>query len=392
MCCPALDLPNGRRAPAACVVAQPALADNGRVAISWSAMTIISNGYRLLLRPLLFMMAPEAAQTVAEFALKRRLAWRLLSPAFRVRDARLRVSAGGLMMENPVGLAAGYDKNCAMLPSLGDLGFGYLLAGTVTESPQPGNPKPRLVRLAGEQSLLNALGFPNEGLESAARRLELARGSARGTPVVVSVSGLAAEEIVRCHRRLEPLADAIEVNISSPNTAGLRLFHEPRVLAELIDRVNERRSKPLWVKMPPYPAGGEGPRGSEGLDSVLALARVCMDGGVDAVTVANSRPTSDARLSTGSGGLSGKAVFPDTVRMVADIRAEVGGGLAINACGGIFSPGDAWMALRAGASTVQLYTGLVYGGPGVVRQINRGLLAIMEREGVESLRAADAGA
>jgi dihydroorotate dehydrogenase len=234
------------------------------------------------------------------------------------------------------------------------------------------------------------MGFPNVGLESAARRLEPAHRSLRGTPLVVSVSGLAAEEVVRCHRRLEPLADAIEVNISSPNTAGLRLFHEPRVLAELIDRVNEGRSKPLWVKMPPYPPAGEGPGGGEGRDSVLALARACIDGGVDAITVANSRPTGDARLSTGSGGLSGKAVFPDTVRMVSDIRSEVGDGIAINACGGIFSPEDAWMVLRAGASTVQLYTGLVYRGPGVVRQINRGLLSIMEREGVESLGSAAA--
>ena len=182
------------------------------------------------------MLPPEAAQRVAELALRRRLAWRLLSPAFRVRDARLRVSAGGLTIQNPVGLAAGYDKNCRMLPSLADLGFGYLMAGTVTESPRAGNPRPRLVRLVGQQSLLNAMGFPNVGLESAARRLEPAHRSLRGTPLVVSVSGLAAEEIVRCHRRLEPLADAIEVNISSPNTAGLRLFHEPRVLAELIDR------------------------------------------------------------------------------------------------------------------------------------------------------------
>ena len=344
--------------------------------------------YRFLLRPLLFTLPPEVAQSAAHFALRRRLAWRVLAPAMRVKDDRLKVDLAGLGLHNPVGLAAGFDKNCQLVGSLAALGFGYLVVGTVTEQPQPGNPMPRMFRIAKERSLINALGFPNNGLESAARLLERARGGLSGTPVAASVSGTTPDEIVRCHRRLEPLVDAIELNISSPNTEGLRVFQQAPALDGLIGLVNETRTKPLMVKLPPYPsASPDGGRDAEARERLLALARVCVERGVDALTLANSRPTTDVRLSTGAGGLSGGAIFSQMIRMVADVRGEVGDGLAINACGGISTGEDAWQALKAGATTVQLFTGLVYRGPGVVRQINRELLAIMERERVDSLNA-----
>jgi dihydroorotate dehydrogenase len=294
----------------------------------------------------------------------------------------------GVGLRNPVGLAAGLDKDCRMLPSLSCWGFGYLTAGTVTEGPRPGNPKPRMFRYVGKQSLINALGFPGNGLEEAARRLERARPALSGTPVSVSISGTAADEIVRCHRRLEPLVDAVELNISSPNTEGLKVFHEPATLAALLGRINTGRAKPLMVKLPPYPEpSASEPSGEGARAQVLSLVRACADNGVDGLTVANTWPTRDARLAVGMGGLSGRAVFPDTIRMVREVRDEAGSRLAINACGGIFSGDDAWKALQAGADTVQLYTGIVYQGPAVVRQINRRLLEIMAREGVESLRS-----
>ena len=246
-----------------------------------------------------------------------------------------------------------------------------------------------MFRYAGQQSLINALGFPGKGLEWAARHLERARPALRGTPVTVSISGTASDEIVRCHRRLEPLVDAVELNISSPNTEGLRVFHEPANLAELLGRINTARTKPLMVKLPPYPApSASAPSGDDARAQALSLVRVCAGNGVDGLTVANSRPAKDARLAVGMGGLSGRAIFPDMLRMVKEVRDEAGSRLAINACGGIFSGDDAWEALQAGADTVQLYTGIVYQGPSVVRQINRRLLDIMAREGVESLRSA----
>ena len=346
-------------------------------------IALAPDAYRLLLRPLLFRLPPEAAQRVADFALKQGLVWRSLAPAFRVSDERLHVDLNGLKLRSPVGLAAGYDKSCEFLSSMAALGFGYVVGGTVTELARPGNPSPRIVRYVKEQSLVNALGFPGKGLEFAARQLAGAADSFPETPFVVSVAGVTVDEMVRCHRRLEPLVAAVEINISSPNTAGLRVFQEPAALAELVRSLNEGRSKPLFVKLPPY--ASDGPAGSEDRDRVLGLVRACMEEGVDGLTLANSRPTEDPRLAVGRGGLSGKLIFEDMLRMVADVRSEVGQRVSLNACGGIFTGEDAWRALRAGATTVQLLTGLIYRGPGIVRRMNREILEIMDREGVESL-------
>ena len=346
---------------------------------------ILPDPYRHVLRPALFTLPAETAQRVAEMALRPAPVWRALSPALRMRDPRLEAELFGLKLRNPIGLAAGFDKDCKLLPSLAALGFGYLVAGTVTESPKPGNPRPRMFRYVNDASLINALGFPGSGLEAAARRLERTRARIEGPPVVVSVSGTMAEEIVRCHRRLEPLVDAVEINISSPNTEGLRAFHEPAALKELLAKVADGRAKPLMVKTPPYVLNGQGGDGGPGREKILSLARVCREEGVDALTVANSSPARDPRLATGSGGLSGKPVYEAMLAMVADVRAEVGNELAINACGGVFTGDDAWRALKAGATTVQLYTGLVYRGPAIVRKIGRELLAAMEREGVGGL-------
>ena len=342
--------------------------------------------YRSFIRPLLFSLPPEAAQTAAELVLKQELVWRALSPALRVRSPMLRTDLCGLKLENPVGLAAGYDKDCQFLPSIAALGFGYVTAGTVTEAPRLGNPRPRVLRYVKEQSLVNALGFPSRGLDFAARRLAKARRSLGATAVIVSVSGVTAGEIVRCHRRLEPLADAIEINISSPNTAGLRVFQEAPAFAELIGRVSERRKKPLLVKLPPFgPSSPEAAADGPDSERLLRLVAASVEQGVDGLTVANTRPVAEPRLAAGSGGLSGKLLFPDTVRMVAEVKAEAGDKVAINACGGIFSGEDAWQALQAGATTVQLLTGLIYRGPGVVRRINQELLRCMARDEARSL-------
>ncbi len=331
--------------------------------------------YRRAARPLLFRLPPEAAQRAADVALGRGGMWAALASGLRVEDPRLETGWCGMKLRNPVGLAAGFDKDCQRLPSLAALGFGYVVAGTVTLRARRGNPKPRMVRLPAEESLLNAMGFPSRGLEAAASNIESARGRMSGTPLVASISGTEIDEIVRCHRRLDRLADAIEVNISSPNTAGLRTFHNAPTLQGLIDAINESRLGRLLIKLPPY-SDPDPPQQEQ--DRISSLVEVCLGGGVDGLTVANSRPVSDPRLSTGSGGLSGKSIFPATLAMVRDVRARVGNRIAINACGGIFSGSDAWEALRAGADTLQLYTGLLYEGPGLVKRINDELLARMD--------------
>ena len=342
-----------------------------------------ADAYANLLRPLLFTLPAETAQKVAEKALRRPFVWKALRPGFQVRDRRLASSLCGIPLSNPVGLAAGFDKDCEMIPALASLGFGYLTVGTVTVHPRPGNPKPRLFRDAKESSLINAMGFPSKGLVPAARRIEVYRSTGRGVPIVVSISGVTVEEVVRCHRRLEALADAVEVNISSPNTAGLRLFHEPDALTELLDAVNAARHRPLIVKLPPYPAPDVlTDESARSRDLLMSLVAVCKTQGVDGLTVANTRPTTDARLAVGSGGLSGRPVFPRMVEMVRDVRSEVGDGMTINACGGVFTGEDALAAIQAGATTVQTYTGFVYRGPTAAREINRELLAAMLRKGV----------
>ena len=340
-----------------------------------------ADAYTHLVRPLLFTLPAETAQKVAEKALRRPFVWKALRPGFQVQDRRLETSMCGIPLSNPVGLAAGFDKDCEMIPSLASLGFGYLTVGTVTAHPRPGNPKPRLFRDAKESSLINAMGFPSKGLVPAARRLEVYRSSGSRVPIVVSISGVTVEEIVRCHRRLEPLADAVEINISSPNTAGLRLFHEPDALTELLGTLNEARHRPLVVKLPPYPASDVADNEFvKSRDSLMALVQVCKAQGVDGLTVANTRPTPDSRLAVGSGGLSGRPVLSRMVEMVRDVRSEVGDEMTINACGGVFTGEDALAAILAGATTVQTYTGFVYRGPTTAREMNKELLAAMSRK------------
>lgn len=338
------------------------------------------DAYTGILRPLLFALPAEAAQKVAERTLKHPLPWRALGPMLKVRDSRLDSDWCGMRLSNPVGLAAGFDKNCEMIPSLASLGFGYITVGTITLRPRSGNPKPRMVRDAKESSIVNALGFPSDGLAPAARRLEQSQAVRTKVPVVASVSGETVDEIVRCHRRLESLVDAVEINISSPNTSGLRVFHQPDRLAQLIDAVSEVRYRPLIVKLPPLTDPNAARDGlHRERDRLTALAQVCKRGGADGLTVANTRPVEDARLAVGSGGISGRPIFSRMIEMVQCVRDEVGDGMTINACGGVFTGDDALRALRAGAATVQFYTAFVYRGPATARAVNRELLAAMSR-------------
>ena len=285
----------------------------------------------------------------------------------------MRATLAGIPLRNPIGLAGGYDKNAECLPTLAALGFGYVICGTITASPRPGNPKPRLLRRHRNKALLNSLGFPNKGVEHVARRIERALPYMGDTPIIASISGDTPDAIALCHTRLEPLVTAVELNISSPNTRRLRAFHEPHALSQLLDQLNHDRHKPLFVKLPRYmhPPSTDGAR----REDILALARVCREYNVDTLTLANTLPVSDSRLAVGAGGLSGKPLLSSILRMIADIRAEVDDGIAINASGGIFSGEDALDALDADADTAQIYTSLAYRGPTAVRAITKEMLA-----------------
>jgi dihydroorotate dehydrogenase len=322
--------------------------------------------YQAVARPLLFALPPEAAHRVAHAVLGLPLPWDAIGAV--PDDPRLRVCVAGLDLPNPVGLAAGFDKECAHLDALGRLGFGFVVGGTVTRHPRPGNRKPRIVRYPARRSLANSMGLPNPGAEAVAKRL---RSIPRTGPRLVSVADEAVEDVVATHAMLEPLVDGVELNASCPNVSWGRDRDNEAHLASLLRGLNARRRTPLFVKLPPFGTDVE-------REVVLALAGIAVDGGADGLTCSNTRPVAETRLGSGLGGLSGAALAADTPRIVREVGRATGGSVPINACGGISSAEDAIACLEAGAATVQLYTALLYEGPRIVRTITEGLIAAID--------------
>lgn len=337
--------------------------------------------YKKVFRPLLFRFSPEHAQAASDFFLKQSLFKSALSYYFDYVNPRLAVSAGNLTFPSPVGVAAGYDKNCRLVDGLLSLGFGYVVAGTVTVQPRPGNPSPRLLRLPSREAVINALGFPGKGLKAAKDHLQAAQMRQRGSrkPIIVSVSGLTIQEFLNCQKTLQPFVDGVELNVSSPNTEGIRMFQDPYNFEALILALNEGRIKPLLVKMPPY-------FDELGKERILRLVSIAAKEGVDGITVANTHPIKEAKLAVGHGGLSGRPLLRKTLEMVKEIRLAVGKDMAVHACGGIFTCEDAIEAIRAGANTVQLLTGLIYEGPSAAKDINLGLIKYMDQKGIEAVQ------
>jgi dihydroorotate dehydrogenase len=332
--------------------------------------------YESVARPGIFLTPPETAHDIARWFFKRAWLWELLQWRLRVVDHRLGVRVGALSFPNPIGLAAGFDKNCELYRALFCMGFGYLTLGTVTLKPRDGNAKPRIWRYPNS-SIVNSMGLPNEGAERIATNLSNRRAGIG--PVVVSVSGLNVEEFAECFRLIEPLADGIELNISTPNTEGVRIFQEPTVLTQLLDEIAQKRvdGKPVWVKIPPYFDDKE-------RENVLDLVELCVKKGIHGITAINTRKIGEPRASIGTAGLSGPPIYDDMIRVVGDIYKQTAGKIPIIACGGISSATDAWRAFEMGASSIQLYTAMIYHGPGIVARLNRDLLHLLERSKFES--------
>jgi dihydroorotate dehydrogenase len=322
--------------------------------------------YRAVARPLLFSLPPEASHRVAGELLQLPLPWARLGRASA--DPALRRNVAGLELRNPVGLAAGFDKTCAHLDALGALGFGYVVGGTLTTEARQGNPKPRIVRYRGRSSMTNAMGLPNPGVETVARALQRRAGSRRPAPQLVSLADEEADDVRRSLDRLLPLVDGFELNVSCPNVSWGRDVDVETHLHRLLTSLGERDGRPLFVKLPPFRTQPE-------RDAVMAMASLAAEDRADGITASNTRPVADPALFTGRGGISGRALLEGTVRNVAELRQELGAEMPINACGGVFRAGDAISCLEAGATTVQIYTGLIYEGPGVVGSLTRGIAA-----------------
>ena len=315
----------------------------------------------------LLRLPPERAHHVAIALLGLPAPWDRIGGA--VDDPMLAVAIAGIDLRNPIGLAAGFDKACRRLDALGRLGFGYVVGGTVTRRSRTGNAPPRIARLPGDRSLVNAMGLPNPGADRVARALRAGRS---GAPRFVSIADEDLADVTAAFSLVEPHADAVELNASCPNVSWGRDRDNEGHLATLVRELGTRGTKPLFVKLPPFRTPVE-------RDVVLALARIAVEGGADGLTCSNTRPVADGRLSTGVGGLSGRALFEDTPRIVREVRAATDATVPLIACGGIASGADVVACLEAGATTVQLYTALVYEGPSLLGRITRELVALLRQ-------------
>jgi dihydroorotate dehydrogenase len=339
--------------------------------------------------PLLRRLQPETAHRATLLALKLGL-----GPRDRTPDPpRLGVKLWGLDFPNPVGLAAGFDKHAEVPDAMLAMGFGFVEIGTVTPRAQPGNPKPRLFRLDADEALINRLGFNSEGLAAVVRRLERRRRGARGI-VGANIgrnreTGDEVEDYVLGVRALAPLADYLAVNISSPNTPGLRDLQRKNAVERLMERLLKARAQatpnrapPLLLKIAPDLTAQER----------ADLAAAAMSSGVDGLIVANTtvaRPPSLVSLDAHEpGGLSGKPLFALSTALVAEMSRLTNGKLPIVGVGGIASGADAYAKIRAGASLVQLYSALVYRGAGLVARIKRELDDALRRDGCASVAEA----
>jgi len=348
--------------------------------------------YRSVARPLLFRMGGGDPEVVHERMLAA-LALVSRSPALTRALRTLSALGGasvagerdvfGLRFPNPVGLAAGFDKNGVALPALAALGFGHLEAGTVTWHAQPGNPRPRLYRIPSEGALINRMGFNNAGAAALAARL--ARMPHPGVPVGVSLGKSkvtplddAIPDYVASLEALYSYADYFAINISSPNTPGLRTLHErdrlDALLAALVDRLRTHAGgtavRPLLVKVSPDLT-------DDALDDVL---EVCLARGVNGLIAVNTTVSRDmlgkqvpAWLRDQPGGLSGTPLRARAVTVVRHLHERTGGRLPVIGCGGVSTPDDARALLDAGAALVQIYTGFIYEGPWLARRLARAL-------------------
>lgn len=340
--------------------------------------------YKRIVRPLLFQVDAE----VIHYRVFKWLAIAskipgvkgLLGLVFKTKHPKLQRQLLGLNFENPVGLAAGFDKDAKLIDELSCLGFGFIEIGTLTPQPQPGNDKPRLFRLSADQALINRMGFNNGGVVAAVERLKNRKSNVIVGGNIgknkVTLNEHAVDDYTKCIDALHPYVDYFVVNVSSPNTPGLRELQEKEPLKKLLADVKalvqtKEKPKPVLLKIAPDLTTTQ-------LDDIVAILRETKTDGVIATNTTISRDgllTNQNVVETiGAGGLSGKPVREKATEVIRYLRQQLGTDYPIIGVGGIMTPEDAIEKLKAGADLVQIYTGFIYEGPGFMKRINRLLL------------------
>ncbi|WP_127588633.1 quinone-dependent dihydroorotate dehydrogenase [Paenibacillus koleovorans] len=357
--------------------------------------------YRNIAKPFLFRMDAEKAHHLTVDSLGKLSAvpgaLQLLKSMYGVpHHPELAVTIESLTFPNPIGLAAGLDKNAVAVQGFSALGFGFMEAGTVTPRPQVGNDKPRLFRLPSDDALVNRMGFNNVGAEQMA--VNLFKAGRPPIPIAVNIgknkdtpNEEAELDYRKCVQTLYPFGDFFVVNISSPNTPGLRNLQHGADLQRLIEAVKEEMNiqhakkggpaKPIFVKIAPDVTGIE----LEYMVETIAQGEVS---GIIATNTTISRDGLTHQNARETGGLSGKPLTRRATDVVREVYKHTQGKLPIIGCGGIFTPQDAYDKIRAGASMVEVYTALIYQGPGLIRELGEGLLALLKRDGYSHISQA----
>lgn len=339
--------------------------------------------YKVIIRPVLFSFSPEKAHQMTFLALKSLkflpFLKYIMKRCFLLEDARLSKNIFGINFPNPIGLAAGLDKNGEVFNELACFGFGFIEVGTVTPLPQPGNTKPRLFRLVKDSALINRMGFNNQGVEKLTKRLRkrnknLIIGGNIGKNTATSNED-AAKDYLYCFKRVYEYVDYIAINVSCPNVENLRDLQHADSLEIILDtlckeRVHQSDYKPLVLKISP----------DSDVQHLDLIVELCIKYKIDGI-IATNTTTDREKLMTniekiGKGGLSGMPLRDKSTQIIQYLHQKSQGKLPIIACGGVFSGSDAENKLKAGASLVQIYTSFIYEGPAIVNRINKHLLKL----------------
>lgn len=336
-----------------------------------------------LIKPLFFKFDPENIHHVVTGGLRRvNQIWgvkSLLKKLYQFEDKRLEREVMGLKFKNPLGLAAGFDKNATLIEDFAELGFGFIEIGTVTPLPQPGNEKPRMFRLPQDQGLINRMGFNNQGVDVVAARLKQVdrKGLIIGGNIgknKITPNEDAVNDYIKCFDRLFDVVDYFVVNVSSPNTPGLRELQEKEPLKHILNTLQHRNmkdgvSRPILLKIAPDLTNSQ-------LDDIIEIVSETKITGVIATNTTLSRENlnSSPALKNQSGGLSGKPLSERSTEVIRYLSDKSNKSFVIIGVGGIHSAADALEKIEAGASLIQIYTGFIYEGPALIKRILKGLL------------------